>query len=362
MGIKNLNYIIEQYSTNGKQTINLSKLANKKLAIDTNVYLYKFLYGKHNHIDGMFFMINKLKKYNIEPIFIFDGKPPEEKRDTIEQRKQAKLKLKEKIEQLEERLDTSSDIVEKDIIEQEISNIEKKIIYVDRDIINSTKELFNLMGISYVHSNCEAEQYCSKLCVNGLVDGVITEDMDTIASGCKNVYRNFSNRTDTITEYSIDKILFDLDMSYDLFLDLCIILGNDYIPRYRGFTPDDCYQLIKTIGSIENIVEKGHLQMASIEYNRIRSIYRLTGIELIPEETIKTDIDIDKIKEFLKTKSTIDEKIFSNRLELIYRPRVEREILLEESRYRPNYISKKKKKIEKPKSIFFLTECLIDDC
>ena len=64
-------------------------------AVDTNVYLYKYLYGKSNHIDGMFFMINKFKKFNIVPIFIFDGKPPNEKSETLKNRRLIKNKLEE---------------------------------------------------------------------------------------------------------------------------------------------------------------------------------------------------------------------------------------------------------------------------
>ena len=83
MGIKNLNTLIESNSQNGINKRHLSSFSGKVLAIDTNVYLYKYLYGKSNHIDGMFFMINKFKKFGITPIFILDGKPPDEKIDTI---------------------------------------------------------------------------------------------------------------------------------------------------------------------------------------------------------------------------------------------------------------------------------------
>ena len=45
MGIKNLNTIIENHTKNGKVKRHLSYFANKTFAIDTNVYLYKYLYG-----------------------------------------------------------------------------------------------------------------------------------------------------------------------------------------------------------------------------------------------------------------------------------------------------------------------------
>lgn len=357
MGIKNLNYLIEKYSSKGKETISLSSLKGFKLAIDTNVYLYKFLYGKNNHIDGVFFMVNKLKKFGIEPLFIFDGKPPEEKKETIEQRKQAKLKMRDKIDELEQKLVDTTDIVEKEELAHEIENIEKRIIYVDKDIVNSTKQLLELMGIDYIHCNCEAEQYCSFLYKKGLVNGVITEDMDTIASGCHYVYRNFSNRVDTITCYSLYDILSELNICYYEFLDLCILLGNDYIARHRGLSPEDCYSLIKEYGSIEKIVASGILYYETGEYTRIRQIYSLSDIQLITiEKPVDKKVDIELLKQFLKEKSTIDERIYRSRIEMIYNS--DRQVILERSKYVPKY---KSKLVDKKRPISFLTECLIED-
>ena len=49
-------------------------------------------------------MINKLKKYKINPIFIFDGKPPQEKFKTISNRKMQKKKKQLAIIRLENQL------------------------------------------------------------------------------------------------------------------------------------------------------------------------------------------------------------------------------------------------------------------
>ena len=59
MGIKNLNSLITNQTKTAKMDKHLSSFAGKVFAIDIYVYLYKFLYGKNNHINGLFFMINK---------------------------------------------------------------------------------------------------------------------------------------------------------------------------------------------------------------------------------------------------------------------------------------------------------------
>ena len=83
MGIKNLNSIITKYAQQAISKNSLNKYSHNKVAIDAYIYLYKYSYGGNNVIDGIFFQINKFKKYNIEPIYIFDGKPPLEKKGLL---------------------------------------------------------------------------------------------------------------------------------------------------------------------------------------------------------------------------------------------------------------------------------------
>ena len=60
------------------------------------------------------------------------------------------------------------------------------------------------MGITHINADCEAEHYCSKLCKLELVDGVVSEDMDTIACGSKLVIRNFTYKDDFVDCYTLD--------------------------------------------------------------------------------------------------------------------------------------------------------------
>lgn len=321
MGIKNLNTLIEALSENGVSKQHLSNFSGKTFAIDTNVYLYKFLYGKSNHIDGIFFMVNKFKKFNITPIFIFDGKPPDEKLDTIKNRRVIKNRLEERLSLL--RIDLSSSQEDEDIIEiqREIGLIEKKIIYVNKNIIDKTKKLFDLMGIMYIEADCEAEHYCSKLCNLELVDGVVSEDMDTIACGSKLVIRNFTNRDDTIESYYFNDIIYDLELSYPSFIDMCILLGNDYNHRPRGLSPNEIYTIIKENCSIENILENGVITNWNCNYNRIRSIIQLEDIYINRDELLSQynkQSNIPLLKKFLKCNSTIEERTYLHRINLIY--------------------------------------------
>jgi flap endonuclease-1 len=317
MGVKNLNSLIEKYSPNGKSRQHLSIFNGMTFAVDTNVYLYKYLYGKSNHIDGMFFMVNKFKKFGITPIFIFDGKPPTEKMNTIIQRREAKNKLNERILDLKAQINNE---YEQEDIKEEISNIEKRIVFVNVDIIQTTKELFDHMGISYIDASTEAEQYCAKLTHMGLVSGVVSEDMDTIACGTKMVIRNFSNRDDMVDVYYLDNILTEMNLSYDSFIDMCILLGNDYMQRPKGYTPNEIYMDILNYHSIESVLNNRDIKLNNNVY-RLRELYLIKNIEI--DESFIYDQknkkrNIDNLLTYMKSNSNIDEQTIKHRINKMY--------------------------------------------
>ena len=87
MGIKNLNrYLLEKCSENAIKQKHLSIFSGKTLVIDTSIYLYKFAEEKAL-IENMYQLITIMRHYKIIPIFVFDGKPPKEKEELIQKRK-----------------------------------------------------------------------------------------------------------------------------------------------------------------------------------------------------------------------------------------------------------------------------------
>ena len=70
MGIKNLNKLWKELDSDSIKKIHLNSLANKKIAIDFNLYLYRFLLSNNNYLIGLFNQILKLLKYKIIPIYI----------------------------------------------------------------------------------------------------------------------------------------------------------------------------------------------------------------------------------------------------------------------------------------------------
>ena len=82
MGVKQLNRLFRTICVNGLKKTNLRELKNRKIAVDISIYMYKYK-QQGDMIDGIFSMITLFQKYNIIPIFVFDGKPPIEKYNTL---------------------------------------------------------------------------------------------------------------------------------------------------------------------------------------------------------------------------------------------------------------------------------------
>jgi 5'-3' exonuclease len=75
--------------------MHLQSLSNKTVVVDTSIYLYKFA-AENAIAENMYLLISIFKKYKIRPIFIFDGKPPDEKKDLLIQRRNDKKEAQQK--------------------------------------------------------------------------------------------------------------------------------------------------------------------------------------------------------------------------------------------------------------------------
>ncbi len=324
MGIRNLTSIIN--TKYGKYiTKHLSYLSGKTIAIDANFYLYKSLYNNGNHIKNLFYMINKLNKFNIKPLFVFDGKPPVEKAKTIEIRREIRENREIKINEIKKQLfstevSVEDSLVDKIILEKELKKLESQHVKITWEILDKTKELFNLMGVGYIVGTTEAEMVSVKLCKMKLVDGVMTDDTDTYAAGCNMVLSNLITNTENINVVYLPKLLKKLELDYNSFLDLCILLGNDYIDRPSNINVEECIKKIKDYKSLEEILEKDKDIIINKKCIEIRRLYDVSEIEIDNieiEKQLNKRANIFELKKFMMTNCNINEDNLNKRIGFI---------------------------------------------
>jgi flap endonuclease-1 len=253
MGIKNLNSFLEKHAKMAITETNLSRYKNKKCAIDTSIFLYKFKYcGKF--FESFINQVSHFKRFDINPIYVFDGAPPEEKVEVMENRKEQKNRTLAKIKELEELKETTEDEEGKQKLEIIIKQTKKKIINITKEDIINLKKVFDILGVKYIQANCEADLICCNLFKLKKVDLCLSNDMDFLPSGSGILLRNYNN-SNNVLEYNLNYILQILNLSYEQFVDFCILCGCDYTCKIPKLGSETAYKLIKIHNNIETIIE-----------------------------------------------------------------------------------------------------------
>jgi hypothetical protein len=225
MGIRNLNrFLIDNTSHHSIRKVGLQLFENKIVAIDTSIYLYKFI-EKNALIENMYLLITILRKYNIVPLFIFDGKPPKEKKELLEKRRLEKKEAEKKFNELKSQL-VDGDINEDIVAEMEI--LKKKFIRLKDTDIASAKHLMDAYGVHYIESCGEADQLCAYLVKYNYASACISDDMDMFLYGCPQVLRHLSLLNHTAIMYDTKEILNNLDLTQNEFNQIMILSGTDY--------------------------------------------------------------------------------------------------------------------------------------
>ena len=294
MGIRGLMSLILKHSPNAKKILTPEELKNKIFVIDSSILLYKYSYASKSyenaHISGFFNRITTYLQAGVLPVFVFDGKPPAAKLETLMKRKEEKRKLYIRVEKLEEDLKNLTIHTEIEKTLQQIKSIRNQIVHVTPNQKNDIIKLLTILGIPFVESAGEAEQTCSYIQRTGLGDFTLTDDSDAFAFGSTKVIRFIKNNDISKLEwYSLDDIFKDMGLNQESFVDLCILCGCDFsdtIPRVGSIS---AYNLIKKHVNIENILsenvnlkptEKFNYECARTIFNSPHPIIDKTSLEL----------------------------------------------------------------------------------
>lgn len=85
-----------------------------------------------------------------------------------------------------------------------------------------------------------------------------SEDMDTLTFNTPILYRHltFSEaKKEPISEINLQLALEGLEMEMSQFIDLCILLGCDYLEPIKGIGPKSALKLVREHGGLKGVVE-----------------------------------------------------------------------------------------------------------
>ena len=227
MGIKYLNKFLQNHCQKSIRKIHMKELGNKTITIDTSILIYQFI-AQNALLENMKSLIFLFSKYHIHPLFIFDGKPPEEKQELLNQRKMQKELAKKKYLELLEKHDLVTDLDEKQKMWEQLETLKKQCTRIKVADILAIKELFHTHGVQYQDSKREADELCVFLVQKGVAWGCMSDDTDMFLYGCNHVLRCFDLSNETVLLYDTQGILKNLDMTMKMFREIMVLSGTDY--------------------------------------------------------------------------------------------------------------------------------------
>lgn len=262
MGIKGLTKLLGDQAPGCIKTQKFESYFGRKLAVDASMHIYQFLVvvGRvgdqlltnesgevTSHLQGMFFRTARMLEAGIKPVYVFDGKPPQLKKEQLE------LRLGRR-DEASEALQTAKDTGDQEAIEK----YSKRTVKVTREHNAECKRLLTLMGVPVIDAPTEAEAQCAEMCKAGLVYGIATEDMDTLTFAAPRLIRHLmapASAQQVITEFDYSKVLEGLGLTSEEFIDLCILCGCDYADSIKGIGAVKALQLIQKYKSIEKVLD-----------------------------------------------------------------------------------------------------------
>ena len=180
-------------------------------------------------VESMTKMMDIFKKNNIRTIFVFDGKPDENKRALIDQRRCHKDDIRRKSEELYLNADKMEDGEERDKILNDAKKIRKQCVYITAEKVNTVKKLIESYdNTEIIDAVGEADGICASLVIKKKAWACLSDDTDMFIYGCPRVIRCLNIYNSSCILYRTFDIFAMLNMSHQEFKQMCVLCGTDY--------------------------------------------------------------------------------------------------------------------------------------
>jgi 5'-3' exonuclease len=321
MGIKNLNRFLRTECKDSIKLISLKELSGKKIVIDISIYLFKYA-ADNCLIENIYLMLSIFRYYNIIPIFVFDGKTPNEKKELIEKRKENKLEAENEYKILKNKLEETNELDE--IEKQEIINnmdlLKRKFVTIKKNDFDNVKKIIIAYGASYYDAVGEADELCALLTIKGKVWACLSEDMDMFVYGCPRVIRYLSLLNHTTVLYEQKGILENLGVTQKELREICVISGTDYNIYNNDITNKNSPTLYNTLKYFKKY-KKNEKHEKKIDFYDwlIEKTNYIEDYKLLQKINKIFDINYtnEQVKNFEKTKIINGQIIYSDIREIL---------------------------------------------
>jgi flap endonuclease-1 len=246
----------------------LSALRGKTVAVDGNLELYQFLSVMRmrdgrplmdsegrvtSHLNGLMFRTTRLlADFDIRPVFVFDGPPPELKRAEIEKRREARAKAQHAYE---------AAIASGDMAQAWSKAVSSTRL--TRAMIDDAKALLSLLGIPWVQAPSEGEAQAAFLARRGDAWAAGSKDYDALLFGAPRLVRFLAvssseflpsrgrSRAVPPEVLDLEENLRTLRLTREQLVDAALLVGTDFNGGVKGIGPKTAVARIREWGSLE---------------------------------------------------------------------------------------------------------------
>jgi flap endonuclease-1 len=304
-----------------RRQITLDDLRRRSLAVDANNTLYQFLalirmrdgrpftdiHGNvTSHLLGLLMRTTRLMgDYGVRPVFIFDGKPPELKLKTLEDRRKYRERARREWEEAVKRRDYSA--------------AWSKAVRMDsltRAMQDDAKTMLTLLGIPHIQAPEEGEAQAAYVASKGDVWAANSRDYDSVLFGAPRLVRyvtisgqeflpSTGSARPLIPELiELQELLEALSITREQLVDLAILVGTDFNTGVKGVGPKTALKLIRKYQRLEGLPREYQNRLPS-EAQEVRRIFLQPSVT--DDYEIKFNgVDEDELRHFL-----VEERGFS---------------------------------------------------
>jgi len=303
-----------------RRQIKLESLSTKVIAVDAFNFIFQFLSNIRgpdgsllrdskgrvtSHLSGLFYRNLKLMQNGIKLIYVFDGKPPLLKLKTLE----ARAKRREEAFEAWKKAKEAGELEEAKLFAKQSASI-------NEEIIKSSKEILEILGIPVVQAPSDGEAEAAYLCKKGLAYAVASQDYDTLLFGTPRLIRNLAitgkrklpRKNIFINvepeEILLQETLLQNNIDQDKLIMIALLIGNDYTDGIKGIGPKTALKIVSKVNSLEELLNflraKGKNFENEEEVKQAYMIFKEPEIEEVEKEEIFwNDINEERLLKFM---------------------------------------------------------------
>ena len=297
-----------------KQQLTLDDLRGRSLAVDANNTLYQFLAlirmrdgrpftdsngNVTSHLVGLLLRTTRLMAdYDIGPVFVFDGRPPELKMGTLAERRHYRERAHEQWEEAVKRKDYTTAWAKA-----------VRMNSLTQPMQDDAKRVLEMLGVPWIQAPQEGEAQAAYMALRGHVWAANSRDYDSVLFGSPRLVRYLTvsgqeflpskGRARPLIPELIDlqSLLQHLGITREQLVDLAIMVGTDFNKGIKGVGPKTALKLIKINGSLEGLPEHYKNQLSE-NIDQVREIF-LDPAVTSDYATQYTGLKEDKLQKFL---------------------------------------------------------------